>query len=62
MAIERMEQRTRMGCSPPSFNLWISPDREAYATPSGDITPASFQSQMGVYTDPIGSVAAADPK
>ncbi|KAJ8429091.1 hypothetical protein Cgig2_001051 [Carnegiea gigantea] len=60
MAIERMEQKTRMGCSPPSFNLGISPEREACATPSGDITHASFQPQMGVYTDPTGSVIAAD--
>ncbi|KAJ8434519.1 hypothetical protein Cgig2_030142 [Carnegiea gigantea] len=43
MAIERMEQRTRMGCSPLSFNLGISPEREACATRSGDITHASFQ-------------------
>ncbi|KAJ8440473.1 hypothetical protein Cgig2_013632 [Carnegiea gigantea] len=59
MAIERMEQRTRMGCSPSSFNLGILPEREACATPLGDITPASFQPQMGVYTDPTGSVTAS---
>ncbi|KAJ8420931.1 hypothetical protein Cgig2_017127 [Carnegiea gigantea] len=34
MAIERMGQRTRMGCSPLSFNLGLSPEREAYAIPS----------------------------
>ncbi|KAJ8436327.1 hypothetical protein Cgig2_005251 [Carnegiea gigantea] len=58
MAIERMEQRTRMACSPPSFNLGISPERKACARPTGDITPASFQPRMGVYTDPTGSVTA----
>ena len=62
MAIERIEQRTRMGCSPPSFNIGISPEREACAKPSRDITPASFQPQMGLYTDPTGSVTVADSK
>ncbi|KAJ8434670.1 hypothetical protein Cgig2_030056 [Carnegiea gigantea] len=58
MAIKRMEQRTRIGCSPQSFNLGISPEREACARPLGDITPASFQPQTGVYTVPTGSVVA----
>ena len=56
MAMEKMEHRTTMGCSPPSFNLGISPERGASATPSGDIRPASIQAQMGVYTDPILSL------
>ncbi|KAJ8437972.1 hypothetical protein Cgig2_033705 [Carnegiea gigantea] len=52
-----MEQRTRIGYSPSSFNLGLPSERKACATPSGDITPASFQPQMGVYT---GSVTTSD--
>ncbi|KAJ8447881.1 LOW QUALITY PROTEIN: hypothetical protein Cgig2_012016 [Carnegiea gigantea] len=57
MAKEQIQQRKRVACSPPSFRLGISLEKEASAAHSAHTTPAIVEFQLGENTAPRGSLA-----
>ena len=58
MAREPIQQRKRVPCSPPSFSLGISLEKEASAAHSAHTTLAMVKFQLGENTTPKGSLAA----
>jgi len=56
MAREQIQQRKWVACSPPSFSLGISLEKETSAAHSAHTTPAIVELQLGENTAPRGSL------
>ncbi|KAJ8428961.1 hypothetical protein Cgig2_003292 [Carnegiea gigantea] len=66
IAREQIQQRKRVACSPPSFSLGISLEKEATAAPSAYTTPTTNQFKLGenivAREPPVGSEQPTNPE